>query len=131
MCSSDLGFASVSRELPHAPRVSGRAHVQYQTPKGFYARLDVNGMSGFYYDLPPNETRSGSYALAHLRLGYDSAGWSASAYVRNLANRTYTTRGFYFGLVPPDYPNSLYVQLGEPRVFGLEFSVRTGSLERH
>jgi len=28
-------------------------------------------------------------------------------------------RGFYFGLEPPDYPNKLYVQQGEPQQFGL------------
>ena len=87
-------------------------------------------MSAFYYDLPPNETQSGGYALAHVRLGYDTPRWSAGLYARNLANRTYTTRGFYFGLEPPDYPNKLYTQLGEPRVYGLELSVRIGSLEQ-
>ena len=126
----DIGVTSVSRELPHAPHTSGSAHIEYRLPAGWYARLDVSAMSAFYYDLPPNETQSGGYALAHVRLGYDTPRWSAGLYARNLANRTYTTRGFYFGLEPPDYPNKLYTQLGEPRVYGLELSVRIGSLEQ-
>lgn len=126
----DVGVTSVSRELPHAPHASGSANLEYRLPTGWYARLDVSAMSSFYYDLPPNETQSGGYALAHVRIGYDTPRWSAGLYARNLANRTYTTRGFYFGLEPPDYPNKLYVQLGEPRVYGLDVSVRFGSLEQ-
>ncbi len=124
----DTGVSSVSRELAHAPRGSGSAHVEYRIPSGFYARFEVNAMTGFYYDLPPVQARSGGYGLAHARAGYDTPRWSVDFYVRNLANRTYTTRGFYFGLEPPDYPNKLYVQLGEPRVYGLNVTVRIGSL---
>jgi hypothetical protein len=127
----DTGLSSVSRELPHAPHTSGSAHIEYRVPRGLYARLDLSGMSRFYYDLPPNETHSSAYALLHLRAGYDTPRWSAGLYVRNLTNRAYTTRGFYFGLEPPDYPNKLYVQLGEPRVYGLDITVRVGSLRRH
>jgi len=124
----DTGTVSVSRELPNAPRVNGSAFVEVRNAGGYFARLDVSGMSGFYYDLPPNPTRSGGYALGHLRLGLDTPRWSMDVYVRNLANRTYVTRGFYFGLVPPDYPNTLYVQLGDPRTFGFDVNVKVGSL---
>jgi hypothetical protein len=31
-------------------------------------------------------------------------------------------RGFYFGNEPPDFPNKLYVQRGDPRAFGLTVS---------
>jgi iron complex outermembrane recepter protein len=126
----DAGLTSVSRELPHAPHASGSAQIEYRLPSGWYARLDVSAMTSFYYDLPPNKARSGGYGLAHMRVGYDTPRWSAGLYVRNLADRAYPTRGFYFGLEPPDYPNKLYVQLGEPRVYGLDVSVRVGSLEK-
>jgi iron complex outermembrane recepter protein len=125
----DTDSVSVSRELPNAPHVNGSVFADYRSPAGFYARLDVSGMSGLYYDLPPNPTQAGGYALGHLRMGYEMPRWNADLYVRNVTNRTYTTRGFYFGLEPPDYPNKLYVQLGEPRVIGAEFKVRIGSLE--
>ena len=127
----DTGTMSVSRELPNAPRVNGSLFAEVRNAAGYYGRLDLSGMSGFYYDLPPNPTRSGGYALGHLRLGVDTPRWSADFYVRNVTNRTYVTRGFYFGLVPPDYPNRLYVQLGDPRTWGLEVKVRVGSLVGH
>jgi len=31
-------------------------------------------------------------------------------------------RGFYFGDQPPDFPNKLYTQLGDPRNFGLQIT---------
>jgi outer membrane receptor protein involved in Fe transport len=126
----DSGIESVSRELPNAPHVNGSWFTEYRDPSGRYARLDVTGMSRFYFDLPPNPTEASGRVLGDLRIGRDTPRWSAAAYVRNIANHSYATRGFYFGLVPPNYPNALYVQLGEPRVFGAEITVRIGSLER-
>jgi hypothetical protein len=43
---------------------------------------------------------------------------------RNLLNKNYTVRGFFFGDEPPDFANKLYVQLGEPRNWGVHFTVR-------
>jgi hypothetical protein len=39
-------------------------------------------------------------------------------------NKNYTVRGFFFGDEPPDFPNKLYVQLGEPRNWGVHFTAR-------
>ena len=43
---------------------------------------------------------------------------------RNLLDKNYTVRGFYFGDEPPDFNNKLYVQLGEPRNWGVHLTVR-------
>jgi hypothetical protein len=125
---SDQGSLAVSRELPHAPRWQGAVNATYHAAPGFYARLDVTGMAGFYFDLPPNETRSSGYGLVHLRLGWDTARWSVATWGRNLGDRRYPVRGFYFGLEPPDYPNRLYTQLGEPRTFGASVTVHFGTV---
>jgi len=37
-------------------------------------------------------------------------------------DRTYAIRGFYFGNVPPDFPNQLYIQRGDPRQVGITFN---------
>lgn len=126
----DLGSLRVSRELPHAPRWQAALNATYRTRDGFYARVDLTGTAGFYFDLPPNDTRAGGYGLVHARLGWDFARWSVSAWGRNLAGRNYPVRGFYFGLEPPDYPNKLYVQLGEPRTFGANLTIRFGAESR-
>ncbi len=126
----DSGLAGTSRELANAPRWQGAVHATWRDPRGAFARLDVTGMGAYYFDLPPNDTRSSPYALVNLRLGYDTARWSASLWGRNLLNKDYPVRGFYFGLEPPDYPNKLYIQLGDPRTVGLDATVRFGGAAR-
>ena len=121
------GSTSVSRELANAPHWQAAVNWEYRSPRGLYARLDITGMGGYYFDLPPNLTRSSRYALVHARLGWDTPRWSAFLWGRNLTNHDYPVRGFYFGLEPPRYENKLYVQLGDPRAFGANLTIRFGA----
>jgi outer membrane receptor protein involved in Fe transport len=112
------------RAQPHAPRWQAAADATVHGDGGWFARLDVTGTAGFYFDVPPNDTRTGGHVLAHLRAGRDGERWSTSAYVRNLGDRDYPVRGFYFGNEPPDFPNRLYTQLGAPREWGVTLEYR-------
>jgi iron complex outermembrane recepter protein len=117
---------SVSRELPNAPHWQAAANVTYRDPRGPFARIDVTGMGGYYFDLPPNDTASKPYGLLHGKIGWETARWSVYLSGRNLLNKRYPVRGFYFGDVPPDFANELYVQLGEPRTWLASVSVNFG-----
>jgi iron complex outermembrane recepter protein len=112
------------RALPHAPDWQAAVNATWHDPRGPYARLDVTGMGAFFYDLPPNETRSKPYGLVNAKLGWQSPRYEVYLWGRNLLNKDYTVRGFYFGDEPPDFPNKLYTQLGEPRNFGLHLTAR-------
>ena len=117
----------VSRELPDAPHWQAAANATYRDPRGPFARVDVTGMGGYYYDLPPNETTSKPYGLLNGKLGWESARWSAYLSGRNLLNKRYPVRGFYFGDVPPNFPNEVYVQLGDPRTWLFTVTARFGT----
>jgi len=39
-------------------------------------------------------------------------------------DRDYAVRGFYFGNEPPDFPNTLYTRLGDPRQIGITIEKR-------
>ncbi len=121
------GEQTVSRELPDSPHWQGSLYASWRDPRGAFARLDVTGRGGFYFDLPPNDTRSSAYGLLRGKLGWESGRWSAYLWGHNLLNKNYPVRGFYFGLEPPDYPNKLYLQLGEPRTVGANAAVRFGA----
>lgn len=112
------------RALPHAPDWQAAVNATWRDARGPYARIDITGMGAFYYDLPPNDTRSRSYGLVNAKLGWQSARYEVYLWGRNLLNKDYTVRGFYFGDEPPDFLNKLYTQLGEPRNFGLHLTVR-------
>jgi iron complex outermembrane receptor protein len=127
---SGQNMVSVSRELANAPHWQAAANATFRDPRGPFARVDVTGMGGYYFDLPPNETTSRPYGLLHAKIGWETARWSAYLSGRNLLDKRYPVRGFYFGDVPPNFPNELYVQLGEPRTWVASVSVNFGGAAR-
>jgi iron complex outermembrane recepter protein len=118
------GVTLPDRALPHAPPWDAALNATWRDPRGPYARLDLTGMGSFFYDLPPNWTRSNAYGLVNAKVGWDTKRWDAYLWGRNLLDKNYTVRGFYFGDEPPDFPNKLYTQLGEPRNWGVHFTYR-------
>lgn len=109
------------REQAHAPQYQAALSAGWHHPRGWTARADVTALDAFYFDVPPNDTRSNSYVLTNLQFGYEAARWSAYLWGRNVLNETYAIRGFYFGNEPPDFPNKLYIQRGDPRQIGVTF----------
>lgn len=115
------------RALPNAPAWQAALSATYRNPRGPFARVDVTGMGSYYFDLPPNGTTSKPYGLVHGRAGWMASGWSASFWVRNLLDRKYPVRGFYFSDTPQDFladppVSRLYTQLGDPRAWGIDVS---------
>ena len=121
---------AVSRELPEAPHWQAAVNVTYRDPRGPFARVDVTGMGGYYYDLPPYENTSRPYGLVNGKIGWETARWSVYLTGRNLLNKNYPVRGFYFGDVPPDFNNQTYIQLGDPRTWLVSFSANFGGDHR-
>jgi iron complex outermembrane receptor protein len=117
------GVVLPDRALPHAPPWQAAVNATWRDPRGPFARLDVTGMGSFFYDLPPNETRSNAYGLVNGKLGWTAGHTEAYLWGRNLLDKNYTVRGFFFGNEPPDFNNKLYTQLGEPRNWGVHFTV--------
>ncbi len=115
------------RALPHAPSWQAAVSAVYRHPRGPFARVDVTGMGSYYFDLPPNSTTSRPYGLVNGRFGWQAEAWSASLWGRNLLDKKYAVRGFYFSDTPQDFlqqppVNRLYTQLGDPRAWGVDLS---------
>jgi iron complex outermembrane recepter protein len=115
------------RALPNAPSWQAAVSAIYRDPRGPFARVDVTGMGSYYFDLPPNWTTSKPYGLVNGRIGWQAVRWSASVWGRNLLDKKYPVRGFYFSDVPQDFlasppVNRLYTQLGDPRAWGANVS---------
>jgi len=106
------------REQAHAPGWQYSLSAEWTSPRGWMARADLYGSDAFYFDAS-HDQRSDPYALLNLKVGYSGERWSAYLWGRNLFDERYAVRGFYFGLEPPDFANKLYVQLGDPRQFGV------------
>ena len=90
---------------------------------GIYLRADLTGRGSFYYDLPALDPyTSHAYVLLNLKAGVIRDRWSADVWIRNVTDRDYTVRGFYFGDVPPAFAYQQFAQLGPPRQVGATVS---------
>jgi len=111
------------RALPHAPSWQGSLSATLHIPRGAYLRADVTGRGSFYYDLPALDPYSShAYVLLNLKAGVIRDRWSADLWIRNVTDRDYAVRGFYFADVPPDFAYQQFLQLGAPRQIGATVS---------
>jgi iron complex outermembrane receptor protein len=106
------------RGQAHAPRHQTSLSLEYQHPQGWFARADAQHVAAFFFS-DSHAQRSRPYALVNLRAGYAGERWRADVWVRNALDESYAMRGFFFGNEPPDFPDRLYIQLADPRMFGL------------
>lgn len=120
---ADIPGELLGREFAHAPPYTYNLGASYEDGNGWFGRLDLQGVGSFYYDYSHDE-KSGAYEVLNLRVGRRGARWSAYAWVRNLLDEDYTTRGFSFGLEPPFFPRSRYTRLADPRHYGMTVSFR-------
>ncbi len=113
------GATLPDRALPHAPSWQGALSGPLHGRGGSFLRAELTGRGSFYYDLPALDPyASHAYVLLNLKAGLLRDRWSADIWVRNVTDRNYAVRGFYFGDVPPNFPSQQFVQLGAPRQVG-------------
>jgi hypothetical protein len=112
------GLGLDGRAQPFAPGYKVSVAAEYRHPAGWFARLDASATDGFYYYTSDAQTAN-AYHLANLRLGAARGAWTTSLWVRNLLNADYAQQGFYFGLIPPNFPNQAFRQLADPRQIGI------------
>lgn len=114
---------ATGRDLAHAPQWTLNLGASFATPAGWFGRLDLDAADGFYFDIS-HDQRAGDRRLVNLRLGRSLGDWTLSAWVRNLTDQSYHTRGFWFGNEPPGFEPTLYTRFGDPRSYGLTLSYR-------
>jgi len=107
------------RQQAHAPdyQCTIGMDIMFSTALG----LDINlqGRDTFYFS-DSHSIRSNSYALLNASLRYQRGNLNATLWGRNLGDKDYYVRGFYFGNDPRDnYTAKGYTQLGEPVRYGL------------
>lgn len=116
---ADLG----GRRQAHAPGYTFAAGAEWRGDSGWFARVDVHGKDAFYFDVS-HDQKSAAYEVVNARIGFDAQRWSALVWARNIFDTDYAVRGFYFGNEPPDFPDTLYTRLGDPRQIGMTIDLR-------
>ncbi|MBR9729025.1 TonB-dependent receptor [Shewanella intestini] len=112
------------RELAHSPKATYSLGVTYFADSGWFANVNASGKSDFYYS-DSNDSQSEPYTIINARIGYETDTWSAYLWGRNLADKQYGTRGFYFGNEPDqDWADKQYIRYGDPRQLGVTFDYK-------
>lgn len=113
------------RDLPHAPSYQFALGGLWQFTRHWYARAELEGKDAFHFS-SRHEAESNAYELFNARIGYRAEHWELALWGRNLTDEKVRTRGFgAFGNDPrDDYAVEPYYQFGEPRVVGLDITLR-------
>ncbi|MCI5066551.1 TonB-dependent receptor [bacterium] len=115
------------RDQSHAPNWQYAVMGEYFLSDAFSAMAGVSGRDSFYFD-DSHDEKSGVYNLFHASLRYSAPSWDLLFWGRNLTDKEYAVRGFFFGNEPPDFPATQYVQLGDPRSFGVTWTYHFGGI---
>ena len=105
------------RAQAHAPEKSHAFGLNWNPFKNSFLSINFVGKSDFYYSDSHNN-KSKSYALTNINYSYISGQWTYSIWGRNIFDKYYSTRGFYFGNEAPNFTETLYERHGDPRHIG-------------
>ncbi|MCK9469877.1 MAG: TonB-dependent receptor [Porticoccaceae bacterium] len=108
------------RDQAHAPNYQYNAGAHWTIIDNLRARVEVEGKDSFYFS-DSHDAKSSTYNLVHASLTWQVDRMELRLWGRNLTDKDYATRGFYFANDPRDFFESeqAYVQLGDPRTYGL------------
>jgi len=106
------------RAQAHAPKKSYALGMNWSITNRASLSVDVVGKSSFYYSDSHNN-QSKSYSLTNINFDYLIGRWTYSIWARNIFDKYYSVRGFYFGNEAPDFKDTLYERHGDPRHVGL------------
>ncbi len=111
-----------SREQAHAPSYQFSIGAEYMINNNWMVAANIEGKDKFYFS-NSHDQESDAYNLVNASLEYSKDELTARLWARNLLDKEYDVRGFYFGNDPSiNYEDALYVQKGAPRTFGLTVS---------
>ena len=106
------------RKAAMAPEFMGSIGLDFHNESGFFISVLSSYKSAYYFSDSHNK-KSKPYSLVNLTVGKISRNNTVKLWVKNLLDEQYTVRGFYFGLIPPDYQDQLWKSYGDPRQVGI------------
>ena len=121
--SEGMETSGGDREAAMSPVITGSLRLNYSNDSGIFGSVRTSYKSGYFYSDSHNE-KAEPYTLTNLALGKSFGKTTAKIWIRNAFDERFTTRGFYFGLIPPDYPDQLWKSYGDPRQIGVSMDYK-------
>lgn len=109
------------REQAHAPSYQYHLSAKLQPNENWLINFSIEGKDKFYFS-DSHIQKSDTINLVNASVVFYQDDWQVKLWARNVFDKDYKTRGFYFGNDPRDgYTAKAYTQLAEPAVFGITF----------
>lgn len=113
------------RDQAKSPAYQYNVGTRLSFARHWSARLEVEGRDesyfGYYHD-----GKLGDYNLLNASVQWRPGSLTVTVWGRNLSDEDYAVHGLYFGVDPRDefgaWQNQTYLQLGEPRTYGIELA---------
>ena len=121
--SEGMETSGGDREAAMSPVITGSLRLNYSNDSGIFGSVRSSYKSGYFYSDSHNE-KAKPYTLTNLALGKSFGKTTAKIWIRNAFDERFTTRGFYFGLIPPNYPDQLWKSYGDPRQIGVSMDYK-------
>ena len=132
------GLSLSDEEQAHAPNYQFNIGVNYQPTDAWLFNISLDGKDEFYFSdtryydyddngsveldeaIPEQDVKSKATVLLNASISYLADNWQVKLWGRNLTDKDYANRGFYFPNDPRDgYVPKQYTLLSEPLVFGI------------
>ena len=107
-----------NREAAMAPEITGSVGINFHGESGIFSSVQLTQKGDYYFSDSHNQ-KSESYSLLNLTAGKSFQNATIKFWVMNMFDKRYAVRGFYFGLIPPEYRNQLWKSYGDPMHFGV------------
>jgi len=121
--SEGMETSGGDREAAMSPIITGSIRLNYSNDSGIFGSVRSSYKSGYFYSDSHNK-KAEPYTLTNLALGKSFGKITTTIWIRNAFDERFTTRGFYFGLIPPDYPDQLWKSYGDPRQIGVSMDYK-------
>jgi iron complex outermembrane recepter protein len=108
------------RDQAHAPGYQFNAGINVMLGDQFRVTVEADGKDSFYFS-DSHDQQSDAYTLVHARFEYAMPSLTVALWGRNLTDKDYAVRGFYFPNDPREFygDDHAYIQLGDPRTYGI------------
>ena len=116
--NSEMEGYGGGREAAMSPKVTGSFGVHFKNIYSFFCLVQMSFKDEYYFSDSHNQ-KSKPYTLLNINIGKSFGKTMVKLWIRNALDERYTTRGFYFGLIPPTYPDQLWKSYGDPKQIGV------------
>ena len=116
--NSEMEGYGGNREAAMSPKVTGSFGVHFKNNSGIFGLVQMSFKDAYYFS-DSHIQKSKPYTLLNMNVGKSFGKTMIKLWIRNALDERYTTRCFYFGLIPPTYPDQLWKSYGDPRQIGV------------